>query len=186
MKRENIVRDYLDPRTGRGPFYKHIGLERANILFISMDMVAPGLYGNTEEKFPVHSPNIDSLRKEGIFFSNAFSTSPLCTPSRASYLTGRYSYITSNSERGHDGHTFHLRDQDSIFPEYLKAVGYHCRHVGKSHVGTHKFMDVFGENDSPWDRWSPPWYDDDEYIGFLKGHGFDRFNFKKSIYLYAA
>ena len=103
----------------------------------------------------VATPNIDALC--AVKFRHAFATSPLCSPSRAAYMTGRHSYITTNGERAHDGHAIHLRPDDVIFPEYLKATGYHTRHVGKCHVGAAKFIDVFGENDAPWDRWSPPW-----------------------------
>jgi arylsulfatase A-like enzyme len=122
------------------------------------------------------------LKAGGIFFENAFSAYPLCAPSRASYLTGRYSYIVANGERSHDGQMIHLRDDDTIFPEYLKAAGYHTRQVGKSHVGRHKFIDVFSENNSPWDRWSPPWYDDDEYCSFLRSKGLERFSFDRVLY----
>jgi hypothetical protein len=48
-------------------------------------------------------------------------------------------------------------------------------------VGTAKFLDAFGENDSPWDRWSPPWHDDDSYLDYLKERGLQRFTFEREI-----
>jgi len=177
-----VSREYLFPRSGQGPFSRDDTSDHPNIVLISVDMVPPEFWNGAEGELPIHTPNLDSLRRDGLFFENAFCTSPLCTPSRASYLTGRYSYITSNGERGHDGHTFHLRENDWIFPQYLKALGYRCGHVGKCHVGAHRFIEVFGENDTPWDRWSPPWFDDSEYIGYLRERGFDRFSFSRSIY----
>ena len=84
-------------------------------------------------------------------------------------------------DSAHDGHEVHLRDSDIIFAEYLKALGYQVKHVGKCHVGAHKFLDVFSENDSPWDRWSPPWFDDDAYTGFLRQKGLDPLSFSRSI-----
>lgn len=172
---------YIDPKKVSGPYSFREG-KRPNILFISLDMVPPEFYMPGRQAAPLRTPALDSLRKEGFFFSNAFASSPLCTPSRASYLSGRYSYITGNGERGHDGHTFHLRERDPIFPEYLKALGYHLRHVGKCHVGAGRFVSVFGENASPWDRWSPPWYDDDDYLRFLAGKGLERISFDRTIY----
>ena len=38
------------------------------------------------------------------------------------------------------------------------------RQVGKCHVGAKKFIDAFGENDHPWDRWSPPVFDDEDFL----------------------
>ena len=173
------MKTYLDLKCGLKPFYWNEG-ESRNILFISLDMVPPLFYLNKNEE--IRTPNLDYLRKEGWFFKNAFSSSPLCTPSRASLLTGRYSYITGNPERGHDGHTFYLREQDIIFPEYLKAAGYHLRHFGKCHIGSGRVIEVFGENATPWDRWSPPWYDDDEYLTFLKCKGYGPIDFNRKIY----
>lgn len=182
MAEVGLRKMYLEGKTGRGPFLWDSGNSRPNILVISVDMVPQEFAFKDRAAIPVHTPNLDSLRRQGVFFRNVFATSPLCSPSRASYLTGRYSYITSNAERGHDGHAFHLRDHDVLFPEYLKRIGYHTRHAGKCHVGARRFLELFGENDAPWDRWSPPWYDDEQYIGFLKNQGFEPFEFERSIY----
>ena len=176
-----MARHYIDPISGRNPFDAIEGAPRPHIVLITMDMVPLEFYRHALDATKPHTPNLDSLRQAGINFSRAFATSPLCSPSRASYLSGRYSYITTNSERSHDGHAIHLREGDAIFPAYLKAMGYHVRHVGKSHVGMHAFMDVFGENDSPWDRWSPPWYDEDAYIAHLEALGLERFSFEREI-----
>lgn len=182
MAEVGLRKMYLEGKTGRGPFLWDSGNSRPNILVISVDMVPQEFAFKDRAPIPVHTPNLDTLRRQGVFFRNVFATSPLCSPSRASYLTGRYSYITSNAERGHDGHSFHLRDQDILFPEYLKAVGYHTRHAGKCHVGARRFLELFGENDAPWDRWSPPWFDDEQYIDSLKRQGLERFDFERLIY----
>lgn len=175
---------FVHPMTGRGPFETDAndrGNPQPNIIFISVDMVPPEFHMDLPGRVRPRTPNLDRLRTDSTVFTNAFSTSPLCTPSRASFLTGRFSYITTNSERAHDGQAIHLRDEDTIFAEYLKAAGYTARHFGKSHVGTHKFLDVFGENDSPWDRWSPPWGDDDGYRRELAAAGIDSIRFERTI-----
>jgi arylsulfatase A-like enzyme len=182
MSAKKLQKMYLDGKTGRGPFYcKEVG-SKPNVVLISVDMVAQEFLLKDRAAAEVYTPNLDAVRREGVFFRNSFATAPLCSPSRASYLTGRYSYITANAERGHDGHTVHIRDHDILFPEYLKAAGYYTRHSGKCHIGGRKFLEVFGENDAPWDRWSPPWYDDEQYISFLRTKELEPFEFERSIH----
>lgn len=177
-----MKKSYIDPMTGRGPFRRNQAAPAHNIILISLDMVPREFYLETGYPVALRADNIKHLADDHLSFSNAFCSSPLCSPSRASYLSGRYTYITGNSERTHDGHITHVRDTDTLFPEYLKASGYHMRHAGKCHIGTHKYMDIFGENDCPWDRWSPPWFDDDRYNAFLKSKGFSSLSFGRSIY----
>lgn len=154
------------------PFQLTEKTQRPHIFLISIDMVSPDLY-HPDRPFSRHVkiPAIRSLIDQGVFFANTFCTVPLCAPSRASYLTGRYSYIQGNGERAPDGLQTELRSDDIIFPEYLKASGYITRQVGKCHVGAHKFLDAFGENDHPWDRWSPPVFDDDEFLAYQRKLG---------------
>ena len=64
-----------------------------------------------------------------------------------------------------------LRPTARIFPEYLKAAGYLTRQAGKGHLGTQKFLDAFGENDQPWDRWSPPVFDDEAFLAYQRSLG---------------
>lgn len=163
---------FTQERTGDGPFLASGNGRPHHILLISADMVGPDLY-HPSRPFSknVHLPAIRSLMQDGTFFSNAFCTVPLCSPSRASYLTGRYSYVQGNNERAPEGLESELRADDIIFPEYLKAAGYVTRQVGKCHVGAHKFIDAFGENDQPWDRWSPPVFDDDDFLAYQRSLG---------------
>ncbi|HEX29999.1 TPA: sulfatase, partial [Candidatus Poribacteria bacterium] len=66
---------------------------KPNILWICSDQQrfdTLGCYGNPF----VHTPNLDRLAKGGVLFEFCFSQSPVCTPSRASFLTGRYPRTT--------------------------------------------------------------------------------------------
>jgi arylsulfatase A-like enzyme len=163
---------FTQERTADGPFRTSTNAQPPNILLISADMVGPDLYHPARALSQhVKLPAIRSLMQEGTFFSNAFCTVPLCSPSRASYLTGRYSYVQGNGERAPEGLETQLRADDIIFPEYLKAAGYVTRQVGKCHVGAQKFIDAFSENDQPWDRWSPPVFDDDDFLAYQRSLG---------------
>ena len=176
--------NYIDGVKGRGPFQKTTAWANGtppNILMISFDMVPREFYLPHEGDLVPHTPNLDKLRQDGVFFSNAYAVSPLCSPSRAAFFTGRYPYIVANGERYHDGQQAHIREDDTIFQEYLRAAGYRTRHFGKCHVGAAKFIAAFGENDAPWDRWSPPWRDDDGYRDFLQKKGIRDFRFSREI-----
>ena len=163
---------FTQERSGDGPFHTSATGQPPNMVVISADMVGPDLYHPARALSQhVHLPAIRSLMQDGTFFSNAFCTVPLCSPSRASYLTGRYSYVQGNGERAPEGLETQLRADDIIFPEYLKAAGYVTRQVGKCHVGAQKFLDAFGENDQPWDRWSPPVFDDDDFLAYQRSLG---------------
>lgn len=174
--------DFAQPRTGIGPFQRTRSGKSPHIFMISADMVSPDLYHPARPVSQhVQTPAIHSLMRDGTFFANACCTVPLCAPSRASYLTGRYSYIQGNGERAPEGLETQLRPDDMIYPEYLRAAGYVARQTGKAHVGTKKFIDAFTENDNPWDRWSPPVFDDDAYLAYLHSLGVKAQNYSREI-----
>jgi N-acetylglucosamine-6-sulfatase len=78
------------------------------------------------------TPNIDRLAREGALFSNAFVTTPLCSPSRASFLTGLYAHahgIRDNRARDAESHKL------LTFPRMLHDAGYETGFVGKFHMG---------------------------------------------------
>ena len=108
---------------------------RPNVLFILCDDLRPdaiGCYGSRHVK----TPRIDALAADGVRFANAFCTTSLCSPSRASILTGRYAH-------GHgvrDNFT-ELPPTLPHWPGQLREQGYSTAYVGKWHMGE--------SNDSP-------------------------------------
>jgi N-sulfoglucosamine sulfohydrolase len=85
-----------------------------------------GVYGN---RF-IRTPNIDRLARSGLTVRFAFGTSPQCSPSRISMLTGKYAHST----RTEDLHT-PLPDGERILPSYLEDLGYFTGSMLKTHYG---------------------------------------------------
>ena len=78
------------------------------------------------------TPNLDRIAKEGARFTHAFVTTPLCSPSRGSFLTGQYVHrhgILDNGERNAQSHTVR------VYTRLLQQAGYETGHIGKWHMG---------------------------------------------------
>jgi arylsulfatase A-like enzyme len=103
-------------------------VNRPNILWICADQQRAdtlGCYGNTW----VRTPRLDGLAAEGARFTSAFSQSPMCSPSRAGFLTGRYPRTTRLRQNGQA-----LPPDETLITRTLAASGYSCGLVGKLHL----------------------------------------------------
>ena len=103
--------------------------ERPNIVFILTDDHRYDLLGCAEHPW-VKTPNIDGLAREGVLFNNAFVTTSLCSPARASFLTGCYAH--THEVFRNDG-----KDPKSsipTFPQLLQSSGYETAFIGKWHM----------------------------------------------------
>ena len=89
---------------------------------------------NPEGKIP--TPNFDRLAREGLVFTDAHSTSAVCSPSRYGLLTGRYNWRTvlQSGIVRHYGDPLIAEDRTTI-PSFLKTHGYHTGCIGKWHLG---------------------------------------------------
>ena len=122
---------------------KMAGVKPRNVIFILADDHRYDFMGFTGKVPGLQTPNMDRLAHEGAHLANAFVTTALCSPSRASILTGQYA------------HTHTVVDNQSpapasllYFPQYLQKAGYQTAFLGKWHMG--------GETDEPrpgFDRW---------------------------------
>ncbi len=108
---------------------------KPNVLFILCDDLRPdalGCYGSKHVK----TPNIDALASGGVRFTNAFCTTSLCSPSRASILTGLYA-----NRHGVRNNFTELPASLPHWPGRLRESGYATAYLGKWHMGE--------ENDAP-------------------------------------
>ncbi|MEI8380477.1 MAG: sulfatase [Planctomycetota bacterium] len=102
---------------------------RPNVLFILCDDLrwdSLGCAGHPHLK----TPHIDRLASEGAFFANAFCTTSLCSPSRASILSGLYAHthgVTNNFTE--------FPTEMASFPRLLHNAGYETAYIGKWHMG---------------------------------------------------
>ena len=74
-----------------------MAMPRPNLLIVMSDEHAPqfsGAYGHSQ----VRTPHIDQLAREGVLFESAYCNSPVCVPSRMSFMTGRYVHQTVTSD----------------------------------------------------------------------------------------
>ena len=107
-----------------------------NIVYILADDLGFGDVGINNPDSKINTPNIDRLAKQGIRFTDAHTTSSVCTPSRYSILTGRYpwrSRLTVGVLRGYS-RTLIDKDQPTI-ATLLKTSNYTTGVVGKWHLG---------------------------------------------------
>ncbi|MBM3474111.1 MAG: DUF4976 domain-containing protein [Armatimonadetes bacterium] len=77
----------------------------------------------------IRTPNLDRLVSEGVAFANAYSQSPVCTPSRACFLTGRYPRTTRCRQNGQ-----RIPEDEVLVTRMLAEEGWDCGLVGKLHL----------------------------------------------------
>jgi arylsulfatase len=119
-----------------------MGQDTPNILWICTDQQrfdTIGVLGNENIK----TPNIDRLVKEGVAFLRAYTQNPICTPSRASFLTGRYP-STLHVNRNGDAW---FPDRPGLITRILRDAGYDCGLSGKLHLtAAHGRVEHFPED----------------------------------------
>jgi arylsulfatase A-like enzyme len=134
---------------------------KPNVVFILGDDLGycdVSMYGCKE----IPTPNIDSIGKNGIKFTNAYVSAPVCSPSRAGLMTGRYQqrfgfeFNAGPLQRAINTKNMGLPLTEITLAQVMKKAGYATGMVGKWHMGMN-------------DKYFPTQRGFDEYFGFLFG-----------------
>lgn len=127
--------------------------ERPNVILVMTDDQGYGDVRSHDNPL-IDTPNLDQLAKDGARFKNFF-VSPLCAPTRASLLTGRYHIRTGTVNVSNNLEI--MRSEETTIAELFKANGYSTALFGKWHNGEHYPHNPNGQGF-------------DEFVGFCAGH----------------
>ncbi|MER2492885.1 sulfatase-like hydrolase/transferase [Catenovulum sediminis] len=134
-----------------------------NILFIYTDDQAPWAIGSSGNQQAI-TPNMDLLAAQGMSFPNAYTTTPVCSPSRAGLLTSKYGYELGIDDWINTHYKSITRQEPDLgldtsyltWPELLQQQGYYTGLIGKWHLGE-------------LDKYHPTKHGYNEFTGFRAG-----------------
>ena len=111
-------------------------MSNPNIIFILCDDLGYGDVSALNPNSKIQTPNLDTLASNGVKFTDAHTTSAVCTPSRYSVLTGRYNFRSRMKNGVNGGYSPPLIEEDRLtVAQMLKDNGYYTAVVGKWHLG---------------------------------------------------
>ncbi len=128
-------------------------VERPNVILMMCDDLGygdTGFNGNTI----IQTPNLDQMAEDGAILTHFYSVGPVCSPTRAAFLSGRHYYRMGiwTANKGH------LPKEEYTIARMLKAEGYTTGHFGKWHLGTlSRTISAKGKGRKPEINYAPPW-----------------------------
>ena len=136
-----------------------------NLLFVFADQWRAGAIGYAKED-PVKTPNMDKFCKESTYCDHTFSTFPVCSPHRASLMTGKYPLSSGFFTNCKKGLSLRLKDEEICVGQVLKENGYETAYIGKWHLDEpeQNICEFPKSGARDWDAYTPPG---------VRRHGFD-------------
>ena len=136
-----------------------------NLLFVFADQWRAGAIGYAKED-PVKTPNMDNFCKESTYCDHTFSTFPVCSPHRASLMTGKYPLSSGFFTNCKKGLSLRLKDEEICVGQVLKKSGYETAYIGKWHLDEpeQNICEFPKSGARDWDAYTPPG---------VRRHGFD-------------
>ncbi|PQV50207.1 arylsulfatase A-like enzyme [Jejuia pallidilutea] len=115
---------------------KNTTITKPNIIYILADDLGIGDVSIYNENSKIETPNIDALASNGVMYTDAHTSSAVCTPTRYGILTGRYNWRTSLKQGVVSGYSKSLiKPNRTTIADVLKDSGYNTAFIGKWHLG---------------------------------------------------
>jgi len=133
---------------------------RPHIVLVMADDHGYGDCGFTGHPF-VRTPNLDQMAKSGVVFNRFYASAPVCSPTRASVMTGRHPFRTNVPNHGH-----YMRPDEQTIAEQLGKAGYVTGHFGKWHIGSVQPNSPTSPGGAGFDEWLSGlnFFDNDPYL----------------------
>ena len=134
--------------------------QRPHIILVMADDQGYGDAGFTGHPF-VQTPHLDAMAKAGVVFNRFYASAPVCSPTRASVMTGRHPFRVNVPNHGH-----YLRPHETTIAEALKSSGYVTGHFGKWHIGSVQPGSPTSPGGAGFDEWLSGlnFFDNDPYL----------------------
>jgi arylsulfatase A-like enzyme len=131
---------------------------RPNLLFVFADQFRKQAVGFMKED-PVITPNFDRFASEGVAFTNAVSSCPICSPYRAMIMTGKFPLTTGMTSNCMPGTDLEMKTTEVTVGDILKEFGYATGYIGKWHLeipSLNRSAQPIDSATDAWDGWTPP------------------------------
>ncbi|WP_430300192.1 sulfatase family protein [Ramlibacter paludis] len=151
--------------------------QRPNIIFIVADDLGfadLGCYGGRDAHFGKVSPVLDGLAAQGVRFTQGYSNSPVCSPTRFALMTARYQYRLRGAaeepinSKSRGSTTLGLPVEHPTLPSLLRDAGYRTALIGKWHLG---YPPAFGPLRSGYDEFFGPMSGGVDYFSHCSSNG---------------
>ena len=152
-------------------------MKQPNIIFIVADDLGfadLGCYGGRRAIFGEVSPVLDQLAAKGLKFTNGYSNSPVCSPTRFALMTGRYQYRMRGAAeepinvKSRGSTTLGMTPEHPTLPSLLLKNGYHTALIGKWHLG---YPPAFGPLKSGYEEFFGPMAGGVDYFTHCASNG---------------